>query len=176
MDYTEIEKIKEHLKHQDELSLEARAHRLSYLMEMVKAPPGTFGIFRGPMTYPCYEELRLAYINGLYLTTVLMSLAYVEHQLANQLCERGDSKVRDDPLNIILQKGHKSGMLSQLEFDAFDGLRGIANSYKHFRHSGEASNLLAKQLVQNAPGRDVIKSDAERAIMAFGSFQTRQVF
>ncbi len=175
VEHTDTAAITDWLKLQDEQSLGSRTRRLSYVMEVIQVPPGTFGRFHGEISYLCYEEVRLAYIHGLYLATVLLSLSYVEHQLAGQFHGAGESWVKDARLEKLLEEAYQRGMLSDEEFKVFDDLRGIRNSYAHFRHPGHATGLLNRSVDQNALPRDVMKADAERALGAFGSFQGRQV-
>ena len=175
VDRTDISKLIAHLTMEDKNSRESRAHRLSYFMGVVQIPSGTFGKFPGAITHPCYEEVRLAYIHGLYLATVLLSLSYVEHQLANQLHEAGESGVNRAKPSELLEKAYQRGMLSRSEFDTFNDLRGIRNSYAHFRHPGHPTELSKRSRDQGARPHDVMKTDAERALRAFGSFQERQI-
>ena len=175
VDRTNIPELIAWLEMDEGRSRECRARRFSYFMEVIQVPSGTFGRFHGRISHQCYEEVRLAYIHGLYLATVLLSLSYVEHQLAGQFYEAGESWVNDATLEELLEKAHQRRMLSRSEFDTFNDLRSIRNSYVHFRHPGHPSELLNRSVDQDALPHDVIKADAERALEAFGSFHERQV-
>ena len=175
VDRTNIPELIAWLEMDEGRSRESRTHRLSYLLEVVQIPSGTFGKFRGAISHPCYEEVRLAYIHGLYLATVLLSLSYVEHQLANEFYGAGESWVEDARLEDLLKEAHQRDMLSCSEFDTFNDLRSIRNSYVHFRHPGHSTTLTNRSLDQDALPHEVMKADAERALRAFGSFQERQI-
>lgn len=162
------------LETDEAVSREGRAHRLSHLLEVVQLPEdGIF--FRGEISRQSFEEVRISYIHGLYLATVLLSLACIEWEVAGRLYEEGWEKAKSARLEELLLKAHESGILSNAELDTFQHLRRMRNSQAHFRPPCKPSSLTRRTVEQNRLSNDVMMTDAQQAVEALGSFFGRRI-
>ena len=170
---TNISELITWLETDEAASREGRAHRLSHLLEVVQLPEdGIF--FRGETSRQSFEEVRLSYIYGLYLATVLLSLACIEWEVAGRLYEEGWEKAKSARLEELLLKANESGILSNTELDTFQHLRRIRNSQAHFRPPSKPSSFTRRVVDQNVLPSDVLMADAQQAVEALGSFFRRR--
>ena len=150
-------------------SREGRAHRLGHLLKAVQLPEdGIF--FHGEYSLQSFNEVRFAYIHGLYMATVLLSLSCVEWEVAGRLYAAGWEKAKRATSEELLLEAHKRSIISDEELDTFQHLRSIRNSQAHFRPPLASSSLLRRAVDQNILPNEVFMIDAQKAIEALGSF------
>ena len=161
------------LENDEKASREWRARRLRHLMEVIQTPEEGV-LFHGELSFQSFNEVRLAYIHGLYLATILLSLTCIEQELSGQLYAAGWERAKKTQLKKLLVKAHEFGILSETELDTFQRLRNVRNAYAHFRAVCDSSSLLHRSVDQHELPNDVIETDAQQAIEALGSFFGRK--
>ena len=154
-------------------SREWRARRLKYLLDAIQ-PPKEGMFFQGEESFHSFNEVRLAYIHGLYLATVLLSLACIEREVAGRLYAMGWEKAKGAKLEELISKAHEQGIISNEESDTFQRLRRVRNSYAHFKPPLASSSLTGRALDQNTLPNEVLMVDAQKAIEALGGFFKRR--
>ena len=165
----DIEELITWLTTDEAASRESRASRLSYLLNVIQLPESGVS-FRGETSLRAFEEVRLAYIHGLYLATVLLSLTCIEREIAGRLYAAGWEEAKEARLKDLLSKACKQGMISDQELNTLHYLRRIRNSQTHFHPPGASSSMLRRMVKQDMLANEVFKKDAERAIEALGRF------
>ena len=161
------------LETEEAASRESRAHRLSHLLEVIQLPKdGIF--FQGETSLQAFEEARLAYIHGLYLATVLLSLTCVEREIAGRLHAAGWEEAKRAKLEALLSEAHTRGMISDWELGALQNLRRTRNSQAHFRRPKAASSMTSRVVAQNMTANEVFMENAEQAIETLGRFLARR--
>ena len=166
---TDIEELISWLKTDEAASREKRAHRLSYVLKVVQ-PPKNGICFQGEISLQSFEEVRRAYIHGLYLATVLLSLTCIEREIAGRLYTTGWEKAKHARLEELLLKAFENGMISVSELNTFQHLRLIRNSQTHFRSPRTSSSMLRRTVDQDILPNEIFMKDAEQAIEALGRF------
>ena len=165
----DIEELITWLEDDEATSRESRAIRLRHLLGVVQPPED--GIwFQGKTSLQAFEEVRLAYIHGLYLATVLLSLTCIEREIAGRLYAAGWEEAKEARLKDLLSKARKQEMISDQELNTLHRLRRIRNSRTHFHPPGASSSMSSRMVKQNMLANEVFKKDAERAIEALGRF------
>ena len=165
----DIEELITWLEDDEAVSRESRAFRLRHLLDVVQPPED--GIwFQGETSLQAFEEARLAYIHGLYLATVLLSLTCVEREIAGRLYAAGWEEAKKARLKDLLSKAHREGMISVRELNTLHHLRRIRNSQTHFHPPGASSSMSRRTVDQNMLPNEVFKKDAEQAIKTLGKF------
>ena len=154
-------------------SRESRARRLSHLLEAIQVPED--GLFlQGENSLQAFEEVRLAYIHGLYLATVLLSLTFIEREVAGRLYAAGWEKAKKAKLEDLLLKAHECNLVSDRDRETLQKLRDIRNSYAHFRPPDDGSSTTRRTVAQNLTANEVFLKDAEQAIKVLGRFLANQ--
>lgn len=148
-----------------------RAERLAKLLAVI--PEEEMVFFGGLSSAQAYTEIRLAYIHGLYLSTVLLALTCIEQELAGALHIQGMESAANARLEKLLKEGLTKGTITTEEFQTFDHLREVRNSYTHFRSPTHRTAWTRRAIVTDTPIDDVLEADATGALSALGSFLDR---
>ena len=155
-------------------SRERRARRLQHLLQAI--PINEDGVFfhDGTLGVKLFDEVRLSYIHGLDLATVLLVLSYIERQIAAVLYATGWERAKKERFETLLQKAHEASLLSDTELTVFQHLRRVRNTYAHFQPPLDSESIDFRSVRMNELPDDVIGEDARQAIEALGSFFARQ--
>lgn len=166
-----IAELQDWLEQDEAVSRSHRAERLSKLLAVL--PEEEMVFFGGLASAQAYIEIRLAYIHGLYLSTVLLALACIEQELAGALHIRGMDSAANARLEKLLKEGLTTGIITTGEFQTFDRLREVRNSYTHFRPPTHRTAWARRAMATDIPIDDILEADAAGALFALGSFIDR---
>lgn len=171
---TDISELTAWLKKDEAGSIERRVRRLHHLLEVI--PQNKDGVFfsGGELAFKMFSEIRLCYINSLDLATVVLTLSYIEHEIAARLYGACWEQAKAERLERLLLKANECNILSDEELATFQHLRGVRNTYAHFRPPGHRTSMNSKSVSENKLPSDLVEKDAKRAIEALGSFFSRQ--
>jgi hypothetical protein len=148
-----------------------RANRLAKLLAFL--PEEEMVFFGGLASAQAYVEVRLAYIHGLFLSTVLLALACFEQELAGVLHMKGMDGAASARLEKLLQEGLAQAIIITEEFQTFDHLREVRNSYTHFRSPTHPTGWARRAMATDTAIDDILEADATGALSALGSFIDR---
>lgn len=172
----EPERIKEltaWLEADDTKSRATRVGRLRVLQDTMPVP-SVLTFFGGEISQICLDEVRRCYMDGSYVAVVLLSLAYVERELAAVLYAAGWEPAKKASLGALLDKAYQDGVLSELEWPTYQELARLRNSHAHFRRPGSSESMMARVVEENAFPREVLAKDAKRALRAMARIVQRQ--
>ena len=173
----EPERIKEltaWLESDDAKNRAARVQRLGDLLAILPVPSDGLSVQGGEASLLCYEEVRRCYLDGSDKAVVLLSLAYVERELAAGLYAVGWGPAKRAPLGAVLQEAHQHGVLSERDWRMYQDLAGLRNSHAHFREPGSAESMMARMVGEDALPREVLARDAEQALEAMAGIMRRR--
>lgn len=151
-----------------------RALRLGFLLDAVRiSENGIF--FHRETSLRMFKEACLAYVDGLYLATVLLSLAWVEHEIAGRLYAAGWGDAKDASLKRLLSEAFARNLISGQELKTLNDLRRVRNSHTHFQSSNKDSpnrdlSMLHRAVNQNMTPDEIFMEDARQAIKVLGGF------
>ena len=151
-----------------------RARRLARLLEVVIIPSNGIMFWGGSNSAQCFSELRLAFIHGLYLSTVLLVLAFIEQEIAGLLHAGGWDEARSAPLEKLLREARQRSVISEGEFKSFERLRDVRNAYAHFRHFDHPTAWHNRAMSAETDLDGILESDVDVALQALGTFLSRQ--
>ena len=154
----------EWLARDEEGSRHYRAERLKELLSIFESQKTHVLFWGGTVSHQSYMELRLAFIHGLYLSTVLLTLACIEQELAGTLHGEGDNEAAKMNLETLLQTARSRGYVNQNLFSEINALRSIRNSYAHYRPPGDKRHYMQRALKRTDVSNDLSKDDALRAL------------
>ena len=178
---TPISQVVTDLEAVDRDTRQSRAHRSNYILQLIEADKGGIRCWGGPLADESINEVRMAYIHGLWLATVLMSLAFIEHEVGARLVAIGCHGGKLTELKKILEAAKERGILTTAEFNTFDDLRDNRNSYTHFRSFSKRYSFAETddrrqddkfKALYSAIER--METDAQRAIEGVESFFGRE--
>lgn len=166
-----IVELRDWLEQDEAGTRSSRAERLSKLLATL---PGEDMVFLGGLTSAqVYTEIKLAYVYGLYLSTILLALACLEQELAGALYIRGINNAANAKLEDLLKKCLNQSIITKEEFETFSHLREIRNSYTHFRPPTHPTAWVRRAMETDISIDEILESDAIGALSALGSFFDR---
>ena len=173
----EPERIKEltaWLEADDTKGRATRVRRLRHLLDTMPVPSDGLSFLGGETSQTCFDEVRRCYVDGSYMAVVLLSLAYVERELAAVRYAGGWEAAKKARLGAALKRAPQDGVLSELEWRTYQELARLRNSHAHFRMPGSSESMMARMVEENAFPREVLAKDAKRALSAMARIVRRQ--
>lgn len=173
----EPERIKELTAWLEADDAEGRARRvlrLRDLLDTMPVPSDDLTFLGGETSQICFDEVRRCCLDGSYLAVVLLSLAYVERELAAVLYAAGWEAAKKAPLGELLRKAYQDGSLSDPDWRTYQELARLRNSHAHFRSPVSSESMMARMVAENAFPREVLAKDAKRAVQAMARIVRRQ--
>ena len=177
-DCSNIKRLVADLETTDRLTRERRARRRSRIRGPIEPECGIYG---GVIAQESVREARQAYIDGLYMATILLSLAFVEHEVTSrvrllEVLDGGGETLKERPeIRDILKAAKKRGVLTPEELSAFADLQRIRNSYSHFRSYEERHSCPEKEGEYKPQSHvtEEMEPNARRALEIVESFMGR---
>ena len=143
------------LEQDDAGSRPHRAQRAKQVLDSIAFPESGFLFFGGMEASQSFTEARLAYVNGLYLATVLLVLVIVEQELAGTLYAAGVEKAKKLRLEDLPSMSFEERFITQGEHELLNELREIRNAHSHYRPLSHPSNLARRSMKIGAPMEDI---------------------
>lgn len=158
------EHLNEWLSEDDKRTRLTRVARLQLLLSeygderTVRMFPG------GPVSGLAFEEARLAFLHGLFLSCVILCQTCVEHMLAGLFRIEGRDDLDRANFHHLLREARNERFITAEEFGLFDRLRELRNPYVHTRAPGDPTSLMRRAVNMDTPFEDFVVEDAEYAI------------
>lgn len=159
-----INRFEEFLKEQDRISLPYRAERLEYLVEK-------FGEDRfmalPQMAYYYVEEAKICYLNGAFVSCVLIVQAAIEDILRNfSFIVPQGYKANEYNFKDLINASLSRGGISKEEAESIHEVRELRNPYVHTKTMMHQNGFLmrCKEYNFEKDEWDLMKEDAEKAI------------
>jgi hypothetical protein len=156
------------LQQDDRKSRPFRAARVREAIQLFPIPEGGLITFGGSETMTALVEARLAYVNGLYLCTVLSALAVLERHIAGLLYAAGLESAKRMSFEDLLKRAKKDGVLKPEEESDFDQFRHLRNAYAHFREPLHELSSLRRSIKDDLAFEDLLRRDAQMALRLLG--------
>jgi HEPN domain-containing protein len=158
------------LRKDDRKSRPFRAARVREAIELFPIPEEGLITFGGSDTMTALVEARLAYVNGLYLCTVLSALGVLERHIAGVLYAAGLESAKRMSFEDLLKRAKKDGVLKPEEESDFDQFRHLRNAYAHFREPSHKFSSLRRSIKDDLPFEDLLRRDAQTALALLGRY------
>jgi len=159
----------------DENARPDRLARLKYLRSLYPAEQDTL-LFGGVVVPIALHEMRLTYVFGLDLACVLTAQVVLEHLLNGVLGWNGSDDHDDSGLRVLAKQAFDRSYISEPEHKAIDSLRRVRNPYTHPRPVMAEGCLIRRTAEAGVPMEEVIKRDAELALVTVIGLITRPPF
>jgi hypothetical protein len=138
----------------DRKSRPFRAARVREAVELFPIPQGGLITFDGSETMTALVEARLAYVNGLYLSTVLSTLAVLERHFAGILYAKGLESAKRMNFEDLLKRAKMDDIFNPEEESDLEGLRHLRNAYAHFREPLHKLSSVRRSIKDDLPFED----------------------
>lgn len=157
-----IDQLEVMLSRSDKRTFQNRLKRLKYLQSI---PPYEFHMLSSVETYFLFEETRLAFVNGAFVATMILSQAFIERRINEVLVNK--KLIKDNEqlgLKGLLRVCKEHYILNVLLIEKIDHLRQARNPFTHLKsydHPYTISNRIGTEL---KPPETIIEDDAKEAI------------
>jgi hypothetical protein len=156
------------LQEDDRKSRPFRAARVREVIELFPIPEGGLITFGGSETMTALVEARLAYVNGLYLCTVLSTLTVLERHFAGMLYAKGLESAKRMKFEELLKRAKEAGMFNPEEESDLEQFRHLRNAYAHFREPLHKLSSERRSIKDDLPFEDLLYRDAQTALGLLG--------
>lgn len=149
----------------DKRSMSERVQRLKFLKKIF--PKGFF--FGSDLeTAYIFNEVKMAFINGEFISTILLSQAFIERRLQMHYISLGLDNIANKGLKTILDHAKKNSTIHHFLLPKIDELRLKRNPFVHLKDHGHKFNI--SQRIYNAKDKvlrqpmELISEDATEAL------------
>lgn len=152
------------------------SERLIRLQHIKKIFPKGYSIASDVETVYIFGEAKMAFVNGEYISTILLSQAFIERKLQKHFNSKGLEKVASRGLKAMVDHAKKNKTVHAFLIEKIDTLRKKRNPFVHLKEIGHEFNLdqrMAKSI--NSPKGfkqpfEILFEDAKEAISLMYTF------
>lgn len=148
------------VKH-DKDSFPGRLERLKHMREIL---PRGIGLVGNIETIYLLREAELAFMNGAFIATIMLSQAFVEHWLQPRLESRGFGKKAKGGLKAIVQCCRACSLLDEFLLRRIDHLRQARNPLSHLKPYDHPFTLSQRLFLEHRPPEDILQQEAKNAL------------
>src|SRR5271166_4527118 len=177
--------LEEELRDNDRRDFPGRLVRFREIDGWFQVPPGGFSLGPDFETGIALSEARLGYVNGFWLSAILMSLTAIERHLAWRLSSSTNAGSDRLPAQKLIELALDAGFVTTHEAMSINELRRYRNAYAHFRQDSRFLNIMfaehdRQQRLWEALGDDdsvegmdvnmILSADARTAVMLASAY------
>ena len=111
-----------------------------------------------------FDEAKMAFVNGEYISTILLASAFVEHWLSSYLSGKGFGKEARRGLKSIIDCLRENNLVHGYLLDKIDHIRQIRIPFAHKKAPGHSKNLDQRMFLEQRQPFEVLEKDAKDAI------------
>jgi hypothetical protein len=172
----ELDELVAWLEVEDAHSRPFRAKRLRLLVEEY----GNEGADRffpgGPVSAQAFEEARLTYLDGSFLSCVLACQVCVEHLLAGLFRTVGCDDLDRASYQRLLKRSRDERFITEDEFLLFEELRTRRNPHTHYRSVDDEGSIVRRSVTADIPFEELLELDATAAVVVLLRLTRRSPF
>jgi hypothetical protein len=169
-----VRRFESSLQEHDAETRGARAERAAWIATLGQ-PEAGWAFFGDYGVIAPWSELRLNYIDGAFVSAILVGQAFLENLLAGLLHSQGEQP-DGKGLSELLRLSLELGWLTPTEFELLDDLRSSRNPYAHFRNWEHKDGLVARAIAAGSSPEALLERDARRFIRALFNLVNRRPF
>jgi hypothetical protein len=152
-----------------------RAQRMRLLLELFGENANRI-FFGGVVPLQAFEEMRLAYLHGLYVSCVVVSQIVIEHILAGLFEMFGRQGMDGAGFQRLVEAALHDGFISQDEYASLDQLRRLRNPYTHSKPIMHETGFIRRSAETGSHPEELFQQDAELALTAVSRLLKRRPF
>ena len=160
-------RLENSLEKNDKISFNDRLQRLKYLNNIFPKYSALSGDIE---TIYLYTESKIAFINGEFISTILLCQSLIERKLQEHFSSLGLDKIAKRELKAIIEYSRKNEILSDYLIENINILRKKRNPFTHIKPSDYEFNMSQRmydyysRLKTIKQPWEILESDAKQAI------------
>ena len=151
----------QYIKEREDLNFSLKVNRLKHLHKINPNGITLMGQIELVLTY---REAQLCYIDGHFLSTIVLSQAFVEKIIYQFYTEIGKDKIAKRGLNAILSDAKKNRIIKEFIINKIDKIRLIRNPITHSKGVDYPHSLDNRSYKNRISPIIQIEKDAKEAI------------
>jgi hypothetical protein len=155
-----VDKYERMLAKIDKESFQRRAERLKFVESIV----GDTGMIGSLETVFIFREAGWAYINGEFISTIMLAQALIERLFHDFMVEKGLEKEAKRGAQAIIKYCRDNQLVNEFLLDKFDRLRQIRNPFVHSKSFDYPFSLGKRMAFEQIPVNELVEKDAKEAI------------
>lgn len=157
----EESKCKRTLRKFDSDTFEERSKRCEFLFNLV---PNESIWISSEESYYIWIEIKLAYINGCYISTILLAQSFIERKFQGDYHMMLDFHKSELTLNKILKQMKKDKSMDSYWIERIDTIRKKRNPLVHFKDVMQEVSIGMRSNFDRDKAIELLKQDAKEAI------------
>lgn len=155
-----VDEIKSYLEQIDADTIEPRSRNLTFITSI--APE--CGFMMPPESYHVFTEARDAFVNGLYVATLLLTQAFIEHRLQIFMNQIGEIRVAGKGLGAIMARLLEIRPEHQYICSKINAIRLFRNPFTHLKPFDHPNTVSQVSLSKRMHPNEVLYEKAKDAI------------
>ena len=157
------------LERYDRETMTGRIARLNYVKRV--HPAGGFGM---PIeSVMVFTEAKMAFVDGLFVSVLLLCSSFIEHVLGSMLEARSYRKEAKAGLAAQIACARKNGVLDEYLLEKADRLREVRNPFVHLKPFDHEHGIHRRMMRARQDPYDILETDARTALSITYAFATR---
>ena len=154
-------RLETQLSKYDRDTYNARLQRLKYVEDIGPKNYSMAGSFEAIYLF---HEAGLAFINGAFVATIMLTQAFIERRLQDTMEARGLGKEARRGLAFILSYFRKNNLLDTFLLDKIDHLRKARNPFSHLKPFDHPYAISQRMFLQSQQPEEILEVDAKNAL------------
>lgn len=150
----------------DKESFDNRVERLKYIDGIL----GDIMMVGSIEAFYVFREAGWAYINGEYISTIMLSQSFIEIIFHDFLVDKGFENVANLGAAGIIECCRNNQLVNTFLLDKFDRLRQIRNPFVHHKTFDRPYTLNQRLIYEQIPPEILLEKDAKEAISLMYTF------
>jgi len=159
-DVQENDEVEAYLAEMDADTLSARASNLSYVMSI--APDAGFAMPHE--SFLVFTEARDAFVSGLYVATLMLAQAFIEHRLQILMEELGEHSVAKKGISAILKRLLVLRPQHAFILNRVDQMRAFRNPFTHLKPFDHPYTIGQISLAKRVDPREILFRNARDSL------------
>ena len=145
----------------DRDSFSSRLDRFKWLYDIF--PPNKGFMMSYEMAF-VFDEAKMCFMNGEYISTILLANSFIEHWLGSYLLGKGFERAAQKGTKAIIDCLRENQLLHVYLIDRIDKIRRKRNPFVHLKPYNHKENLSQRVFINMKPPEDILEDDAKEAI------------
>ena len=155
-----VDKYERMLAKIDKESFQRRVERLKFVESII----GDTGLLGSIETVFIFREAGWAYINGEFISTIILAQAFIERVFHDFMVEKGLESEARRGAQAIIEYCRNNKLTNEFLLDKFDQLRQIRNPFVHTKSVDYQFSVGKRMAFEQIPVNELIEKDAKDAI------------
>jgi len=145
--------------------LDSLPERLERFKWLLKVFPSGYGFMMESESSFIFDEAKMAFINGQFISVILLAFSFLEHWLGGYISSLGHYDTAKAGMKRILVFVEEKHLLNGLFIKKIDRIREIRNTYIHIKPQNYVHKLSNRIFRESVTPGEIMHKDAREALI-----------